>query len=160
MAKPGMSFLKIRTQMFFDRPKVLRAVSKAAARAMSRIGGYLRLTARRSIRPRTGSAAPGKPPHSHTGVLRDSIFYSYSRERNSVVVGPTPARGVRDQTPMRAPELLEKGGTAVRKVRDRRTKRTRRQRYSYEARPYMGPALEKARAAEKLAAFWKDVVKG
>lgn len=49
--------------LFFDRPKVRRAVDKAKRQVLSRGGAFIRTTAKRSIRKRKGTAPPGKPPH-------------------------------------------------------------------------------------------------
>ena len=74
--------------LFFDRPKVQRAVDKAKRAVLSRAGAFVRQTAKQSIRKRKGVAPSGKPPHSHTGLLRRFIFFGYDCGSDSVVVGP------------------------------------------------------------------------
>ncbi len=137
-------------QMFFDRPKVRRAVDAARRKVLSKAGAFIRQTARTSIRKRKGSSKPGNPPHSHVGLLRRFILFGYDRQSDTVVVGPV---GFRDST---APRVLERGGTTT-VTRRRRGKRTER-RVRIAARPYMNPALEKERP--KLPELWRNSVKG
>lgn len=136
--------------LFFDRPKVRRAVDKAKRQVLSRGGAFIRTTAKRSIRKRKGTAPPGKPPHSHEGSLRRLIFFGYDKQTDSVVVGPV---GFRRGT---APNVLEFGGTAVVEKRLRRGRRVRR-RVRIAQRAYMGPALEKERP--KLPKLWANSVR-
>jgi len=137
-------------QMFFDRPKVKRAVDAARRRVLSKAGAFIRQTARTSIRKRTGTSKPGSPPYSHVGLLRRFILFGYDRGSDSVVVGPV---GFRRST---APSVLEFGGqTTV--TRRRRGKRTER-RVRIAPRPYMNPALEKERP--KLPELWRNSVIG
>ncbi len=137
-------------QMFFDRPKVKRAVDAARRRVLSKAGAFIRQTARTSIRKRKGTSKPGQPPHSHVGLLRRFILFGYDRQSDSVVVGPV---GFRAST---APRVLERGGTTT-VTRRRRGKRTER-RVRIAARPYMNPALEKE--LPKLPDLWRNSVKG
>lgn len=152
---------------FFDRQAVKRAVDKSARRPLNRIGGMVRMTARRSIRParrkklaeynryqlseyrwrqRIGlkprklyqASDPGDPPRSRTGVLRRNIYYAYDSYRQSVVVGPARLSRVRHLD--NSPEILEKGGVATIKCGP---KRRTVKRVRIERRPYMKPALTK-----------------
>ena len=140
--------------LFFDRPKVQRAVDKGKRRALSRAGAFIRQRARTSIRKRRPSSRPGEPPSSHTGLLRRFILFGYDRQRDSVVVGPVGFRR------SRAPNVLEFGGRAiVESGRTRRSGRMRKKRtVRIAARPYMRPALEKERS--NLPAVWRNSVKG
>ncbi|MEN6385140.1 MAG: hypothetical protein ABFD79_08055, partial [Phycisphaerales bacterium] len=64
----GKQIFKVKT-LFFDRPAVLAAVDSATRKVLNRIGGMIRLTARRSIKKAPNGKAvskPGKPPLSHT----------------------------------------------------------------------------------------------
>lgn len=137
-------------QMFFDRPKVKRAVDAARRKVLSKAGAFIRQTARTSIRNRKGTSKPGDPPHSHVGLLRRFILFGYDRQSDSVVVGPV---GFRQSI---APRVLERGGTTT-VTRRRRGRRTER-RVRIAARPYMKPALEKERS--KLLELWRNSVKG
>ncbi|MCL4199681.1 MAG: hypothetical protein KJZ69_19460 [Phycisphaerales bacterium] len=137
-------------QMFFDRPKVKRAVDAARRKVLSKAGAFIRQTARTSIRKRKCTRKPGAPPHSHVGLLRRFILFGYDRQSDSVVVGPV---GFKAST---APRVLERGGTTT-VTRRKRGKRTDR-RVRIAARPYMQPALEKERP--KLPELWRNSVRG
>lgn len=137
--------------LFFDRPKVQRAMDRAKRRSLSRAGAFIRQRARTSIRKRKRQSRPGQPPSSHTGLLRRFILFGYDRRGDSVVVGPVGFRR------SRAPNVLEFGGRSTvesRRRGGRRQKRTVR----ISARPYMRPALEKERS--QLPAVWRNSVRG
>ena len=74
---------------FFDRAAIESQLSKQERARLSKIGAFIRRRAKSSIRKRKKPSPPGKPPSSHTGVLKDFIFFAYDSERRSVVVGPT-----------------------------------------------------------------------
>ena len=137
--------------IFFDRKAVRSAVDRTARRVLSRFGAFVRRAAKSSIRKRKRASAPGEPPSSHTGLLKQFIFFGYDRDRRSVVTGPQRL----NQKVGDAPAALEHGGvsTVVEGLRGRR----RRRRVRIKARPYMGPAFEQERP--KLAAMWRDSVK-
>lgn len=137
-------------QMFFDRPKVKRAVDAARRRVLSKAGAFIRQTARTSIRKRKGTSKPGQPPHSHVGLLRRFILFGYDKQSGSVVIGPVAFRT------SAAPRVLERGGTTTvtRRTRGKRTER----RVRIAARPYMQPALEMERP--KLPELWRNSVRG
>ena len=161
----GFKFDKARS--FFDRKAVLKRVDRARRHVLSKFGGYVRKTARRSItkapyitrKPRgqkrvdfrTKISRPGRPPYSRTGLLKKLIFFGYDPRRDSVVIGPEPL----NQKTGDAPEALEYGGTStvVEGPKDNRRKR----RVQIKARPYMGPAFLKAQA--KLPPLWRDSVR-
>jgi len=138
-------------QMFFDRKAVTGAVDRATRKVLSRFGAFVRTGARHSIRKRKRASAPGEPPSSHTGLLRNFIFFGYDRDRRSVVIGPQRL----NQKIGDAPQALEYGGpsTVVEGLRGRRRKR----RINIAARPFMGPAFE--REKPKLPAMWANSVK-
>jgi phage gpG-like protein len=137
--------------MFFDRAKIVRAVSRAKRQVLSKAGAFIRQRARTSIRRRKGTSRPGEPPLSHTGLLRRFILFGYDRRSESVVVGPV---GFRRST---APNVLEFGGrTSIESRRRQRRKRSRVVRIA--ARPYMKPALEKERS--NLPPLWRNSVRG
>ena len=137
--------------LFFDRPKVQRAVDKAKRAVLSRAGAFIRQTAKQSMRHRKGSAPPGRPPYVHAGHLRRLIFFGYDANSESVVIGPL---GFRRSD---APNVLEFGGATVVERRRRRGRRERR-KVRIARRPYMGPALEKERP--KLPKLWANSVRG
>ncbi len=141
--------------LFFNRPKVRRAVDRARRRALSRAGAFIRQRARTSMRRRRGSSRPGEPPHAHEGSLRRLLFFAYDPSAESVVVGPV---GFRRSD---APTTLEFGGAAT--VTRRRSRRDDKRvvesrRVRIEARPYMGPALRKE--LPTLPKAWAGSVRG
>lgn len=141
---------------FFDRARVRKAVDRAKRRELARAGGFVRQVARRSIRKRRAISKPGQPPSSHEGSLRRFLFFAWDSRTESVVVGPASFRG------SRAPELLERGGKAeVRRITRKNGKRTvRTERADYRPRPYMRPALRTAVDSGKVAARWRNSVRG
>jgi hypothetical protein len=133
--------------LFFDRQAVISRVDPATRKVLSKFGAFVRRTAKGSIRNRKTAAPPGSPPSSHTGLLKKFIFFGYDPDQRSVVIGPTrlDRRGRGE-----APSLLEHGGQTT------LTRRGKRERATYRARPYMGPAFEKEQP--KLPAMWRDSV--
>jgi hypothetical protein len=136
---------------FFDAPKIVAAVDKATRNVLSRFGAFVRRTAKGSIRKAKSPSKPGKPPHSHVGLLKEFIFFSFDVESRSVVIGPTRL----NQKSGSAPSVLEYGGTTS--IVTRRNGRTSRRRVTIAERPYMNPALDKE--LPKLPAMWRDSVK-
>ena len=132
--------------LFFDRQVVTNSADRAQRKVLSKFGAFVRQTARTSIRKRKSISEPGQPPSSHTGLLKRNIFFVFSPETRSVVIGPILLNKQSD-----APRLLEHGDTVVRK------RRTKRVRLKYRARPFMGPAFE--REQQKLPALWRNSVK-
>ena len=137
--------------LFFDRPKVQRAMDRAKRRSLSRAGAFIRQRARTSIRKRKRQSRPGQPPSSHTGLLRRFILFGYDRRSDSVVVGPVGFRR------SRAPNVLEFGGRTTVELR-RRGGRRQKRTVRIAARPYKRPALEKERT--QLPAVWRNSVRG
>jgi len=138
-------------ELFFDREKVIRSVERGQRRAMTRVGGFVRTTARRSIRKRKRASEPGKPPSSHTGLLRGGIFFNYEPDQGTVVIGPVKFKN------SNAPEVLEYGGTATIRRRNTKNEKKRVERVRVRARPYMGPALETSR--ERIPDAFEDIMR-
>lgn len=130
------------TQLFFDRPAVIRAMDAAQRRALAKAGATVRTTAARSIRKRKGVSRPGQPPSSHEGSLRRLMRFGWDPSRRVVVVGPLKfGKG-------EAPALLERGGVVSRDG----------ERARYRPRPFMAPALEKS--TRTLPAAFRGTLKG
>jgi len=150
--------------LFFDRDRVVRGMSRAERKVLSRFGAFVRQAARQSIRrapaqrrpARSGtrrrrqarnSSLPGRPPLSHTGLLKQHIYFIYDPQRKSVVIGPArlnkPSAG--------ALEALEYGG-----VTQLITKKKSRQ-IDIAARPFMRPAFDQELKA--LPPRWQDSLK-
>lgn len=141
----GMRLTQTKAQ-FFDRPAIVKSVDRGTRKVLSKFGAFVRRAAQSSIRKRKTVSAAGQPPSSHTGLLKRNIFFVYSEDRQSVVIGPILLNKGTD-----APRLLEHGDTVT------RTRRRRRVRMTYRPRPFMGPAFE--REQQKLPALWRDSVK-
>lgn len=137
------------TQLFFDRAAVAGAVVRAEHRVMNHAGALTRKIARQSLRRRKRASAPGQPPTSRTGLLKNFTFYHYDRSRATVIVGPYKF-GTR--VPYVVTETLEFGGRVSRRGRD-----GRRIEMRYAARPYMRPALDKV--APRFPGLWRDTVR-
>jgi hypothetical protein len=141
--------LKIKS-MFFDRPKVQRAVNRSKRKVLSKAGAFIRTSARSSIRPRKGTSSPGQPPFSHEGSLRRLILFGYDAKSDSVVVGPV---GFKQST---APRALETGSTTT--IYHRRKGKLVSQKVRIASRPFMMPALR--REQSKLPPLWRNSVRG
>ncbi len=124
---------------FFDRKAVLDPVKKANLRSLSKAGAFVRRTAKGGIRKQKKISKVGNPPSSHTGKLKDFIFFGLDEARQSVFVGPIRLNG----TDGEAPRLLEKSGVSHKGWR-------------YRKRPFMLPALEKE--SPKFPGFWSKSV--
>lgn len=133
--------------LFFDRQVVTSAAERGTRKVLARFGAFVRQSARTSIRQRKSISAPGQPPSSHTGLLKRNIFFVYSPESRSVVIGPILLNGKQTD----APRLLEHGDMVVRRQRNRAVRMT------YRPRPFMGPAF--AREQQKLPALWRDSIR-
>jgi hypothetical protein len=123
-------------QGFFDRAAVRAAVGPVMANALSMFGAAVMVRARWSIRSVQGRkpSAPGTPPRSHSGLLRDFILFALDPETLTVVIGPSKLPGMIGD----APRALEYTG------------QSRAWRYGvpggvpiqFAPRPYMRPAFE------------------
>lgn len=160
---------------------VKRLLDDATIGPMNRIGGFIRLTAARSMRnkryPQT--AAAGEPPYSHLGLIKRLMAYSYDPSAGSLIAGPMAINTPSDSGEFTVPQLLEFGGRH--RIREKRTffalpkgttkvkkKKGRIQNtvrvtlkegtyVEYPPHPFMGPALEKAMQADKLRQAWSIV---
>ena len=140
------------TKLFFDAPAVTNALDKAARKVLSRFGAYVRRTARTSIRKSKKISEPGKPPRSHTGLLRQFIFFAHDPETQGVVIGPERLNSKIGDVP----EVLEYGGTTT-IATYRRRKVVGKRVVRIAARQFMHPALTKELPG--LPAMWADSVK-
>ena len=133
---------------FFDRQLVMAATSRAERQVLSRFGAFVRQRARTSIRSRRAISAPGLPPSSHVGLLKQFILFAYDPAHASVVIGPVRLNA---KTSGDAPRLLEYGGSAL------RTRQGKLVRCQYRPRPFMAPSL----AAEigRLPPLWRDSIR-
>jgi hypothetical protein len=139
---------------FFDVPKVTRAVDAATRKVLSKFGAFVRRRARSSIRKRKAVSAPGDPPSSHRGWLRQHIYFAYDFAQKSVVTGPIQlGRGT-------APKALEHGGpsTGFRRFKSNGQWFTAMREIAYiRPRPFMQPAFEAE--LPNAPRLWRDAVR-
>ncbi|RPI59140.1 MAG: hypothetical protein EHM48_09340 [Planctomycetaceae bacterium] len=155
----------------------MAAIDSAKRANLSRQGAFVRRAAKSLIRKRKKASEPGSPPSSHTGLLREFIYFAYEPFTQSVIIGPVKTNQVffdGDGEPVTGtvPEVLEYGGSIrVREVfqygkwrrADLRSRRklaglpSRLRKVTIAARPYMAPALVSAK--EDLAKVWQNSVR-
>lgn len=125
---------------------ILTPAEKFQNRLLKQFGGYVRTTARRSIRPanrKRQTSEPGQPPLFHRGRLtyKDTIFFVVDARRKEVVIGGVLLSDTKSETAV--PGVLEHGGIAI-----FRQKRGKGQVFRKSARvlprPHMAPAFSKA----------------
>jgi hypothetical protein len=168
---------------FFDSPLIESLIDQAMPRALSKAGAYVRRTAIGLIRPvgkRGKPSAPGRPPKSRTGLLREFLFFAFDPSRNSVVIGPAKTNqvhfmGAGEPVTGTVPSVLEHGGAIgvlevwsdylqkwtradLRSKRRLAGRRTRIRTVTIAKRPYMQPAYDKEQAAGTFSATWQDVL--
>jgi hypothetical protein len=165
---------------FFDVPKVVDAVTRAKLAVFSKAGAFVRRTAKGLIRKGKKPSRPGSPPHDVTGILKRFIYFALGPSKDSVVIGPAKTNQIffdADGQPVKGtvPEVLEYGGQiGIEEVQSPFSGRWRRRDFRYrragtqaewkrrrrivriEARPYMGPALQKNQS--KFPGLWADSV--
>ena len=79
--------IDIRRQVVIFLPRLNTAADQMIHKGLTRIGGAIRLTARRSIKRSKKPSVAGTPPHTQTGKLRESILYAV--EDKTVYIGPS-----------------------------------------------------------------------
>lgn len=114
-----------------DQPDdVLNAVKSRVRDSMAHLAAKIRLAAQASIRTSKEPSPPGSPPHTREGQLRRAIAFDVGD--SDAIVGP------RASVVGQIGELMEFGGEFFGR--------------EYEARPFMGPALEEA--VDDFAGQW------
>lgn len=155
--------IPLRSAQFLDRAAVHKAVGKRNARALGRVGAFIRRRARSSMRRRKKVSTPGSPPSAHStdkvATLKNIQFF-FDQRKQSLVVGPVKLNQANDLVGgagrVTIPQLMEHGGRvsileksydgtrwrrADRRRRTRAWEVTRRRIATYQPRPFMGPAL-------------------
>lgn len=174
------------TDYFFDRIEIIEQIETAERKNLSKIGAFIRQRARSSMRRRKQASSPGTPPSAHSRdrvATLKNILFGYQRNTHSVVIGPVKlnqANYVPDGGQTTLPQLHEFGGSIfiheerLKKNRgdgkwyrrDLRSKRElpwkdyRLKLAKYEARPFMGPALEAEIAAGTITDVWRASIGG
>jgi len=131
-------------ECFFDREIVQMAMDKKTHKVLRVFGALVRKTARWSIKRKKSPSLPGQPPRNVTGLLKNFIWFSYDRDKQSVVIGPAKLDKRHD-----VPHVLEYGGAAY--------STTKRTMYKFSARPYMNPAFEKIQKSH-LPKLWEESI--
>jgi hypothetical protein len=159
---------------YFDRQKVIKQLGRKKANALKRAGAFIRRRARSSLRPAPKRARrekrSGLPPRIRAKGSRASlknIQYGLADDRESIVIGPVllPNRKPKGSSAATVPELLTKGGTARLDAYSNggdvwnlgtnpQAAHRRTVNATYDPHPFMGPALDKERAAGTLDAIW------
>lgn len=147
---------------FFRQKTIDDMISKKRYRALSKMGAFVRRSAKTSLRYRKKPSPPGAPPSVHRSnmfkrrktdkqgnskdvmqsPLRELLFFAYDQQAKSVVVGPVPlgAKAI-------VPGVLERGGSVVSRTQGRP------RRVTIAPRPYMKPAVNRER--HKFKALFK-----
>jgi len=152
----GMIGLKVDESkgLFFDRDRVIGALTKEERKRLSKFGSYTMTSARRRIRTRKRTSRPGESPTNRLGLLKKFIFFVYSPSSRSVIIGPAAL----NQRNREAPRLLEYGGKGTTSwwitARNPKASKTAH----YEARPYMQPSFEE-NLKKLVPDLWKNSVK-
>lgn len=137
---------------FFDPKKITDPAERAQLKMLAKHGAYVRRKAKSMIRRRKRVSSPGEPPSSHSGELRNFIFFFVEKADKNVITGPILLNSKRNNSPPN-PSLLEHGGDAVRRRWNAKKREWGEARgVHYEPRPFMAPAQEavQAQAAEAL----------
>jgi len=151
-------------RVLLDVSKVQHSVDKEKRRATMRGLAFVRRRARSSLRRRKKVSEPGSPPSVHArGRGLKTILFEYDSRTGGGRVGPVKLDGtnnlvINEKT---AASTQEFGGKVrLRQRRRRGQKRQPARVVRYEARPFMGPALEKEVAEGNIASPWANVVGG
>lgn len=137
--------IDVKFSMFFDRANVQKHVKDCTKSVLSKAGAFARRTMKGLIRSAKKSADPGDPPKSHTGRLKDLIYFGYDEQSQSVVIGPALFKS---QNPT-VPQLLNEGGV----TKHWRTGKPAR----YRAFPFVEPTMEIEEP--KIPNLFRDAIK-
>lgn len=171
----GVSFRMPSNAIFFNTKEIEDHVQKAEQKVLSRFGFLTRKDAKSSMRRRKkGPSDPGKTPRVVTGLLKNFIFFSYDKFKQSVVTGPVRLSGFKNAG--EAPENLEYGGSfyvgpttykkRLKPGRDSKGRflksrivevKTKGGFVKVKPRPFMNPAFER-QIDEHMPGLWKDSI--
>ena len=86
----AMNFKAARAQIW-NAINIKQKMDNASFRAMSKFGAYVMYTARRSMKSRDGSSAPGTPPYAHgvENIKSNPIGrVKFDPSIDNVIIGP------------------------------------------------------------------------
>lgn len=110
--------MKFKTRIEINHQKVVDRVRTGEIRALTKESAETRKKARSSIRKRKKASAPGTPPSSHIGRLKNLIFFAIEQKKQiSSVIGPALWGNPRSSMPV--PHILEYGGETITNSRRR-----------------------------------------
>ena len=78
----------MKVHLEFDESRILIAVKSGNITALRRSGAYIRKAARNRVTQSSNASAPGTPPNTRRGLLKQSLLFGVEKQRQSVVVGP------------------------------------------------------------------------
>lgn len=133
---PNIGFKLPPNSVFFYPKAVDTAQEKAEKKVLGRFGFYVRRDSRGKMRKKKKPSKKGSPPRVVTGLLKNFIFYSYDKFRQSVVIGAAKLAGFKGAGV--APARLENKNDLDRQ--------------------FMDPAF-KRQLAEHMPGMWKDSIK-
>jgi len=110
----------LRVAFRIDDEELIGLVSDNARRALMRLGGWIRTTARRSMRKadrlRGKPSEPGSPPKARLGFIKLKVEFAYDKNKKALVVGPEIRKESNRKSPRTergVPNLMEFGGEEV-----------------------------------------------
>lgn len=114
--------------------RVVKHEEDVRRKTLFKTAAFGRTTMKRSIRKRKGPSAPGQPPHSHVGTLRDLMKFRVDLADGSLVVGPEIFKPRHQPHGAPVPRILDVGGS----FRYGRAGRL----LTFKARPFVQSAFE------------------
>lgn len=116
--------------------KLNQRVKVGKSRAIFRVAAYIRTSAKRSMRLRSGPSQAPAPPHAHTKAGLRAIEFAVDPSLESAIVGPVkfPGSNFFDSP---VPHIHEFGGSYL----------ARTGIYQYPQRPYMSTTLKRLHAS-------------
>lgn len=133
------SMFKTKTYLRLRFKTVQKKIKEGKNKALYRVAGLIRTTAKHSMRKRPGPSQAGSPPHAHTRTGLRVINFVVDQARSSAIVGPMkfPSSNFFNEP---VPHIQEFGATVAH----------RRKYYTYPERSFMGWTLKKLTAEGKI----------
>lgn len=168
------------TTFRLDAAALLDKIDEDHRRAFIRLGGYIRTTARRSMRRTKNKNLPAfpapQPPRARLGTIRDLYQFAYDTAKKRLVAGPEVTTKQGRKPPVLSSTLpthiQEAGGNvkvgpkgmvlsrSIGRGKNKTVQETTfapGQTIRIPARPYSAPALERAIREEKLKKYWEAI---
>lgn len=152
---------KTRVVLKLETQAVVDAIKKGAFKSIKHAAGSIRKGAKDSMVKAKGASAPGTPPNRHRSRLYGSILFDADERKLEAVIGPSYDKMSSRGYPPWMASMHERGGvfggdlTSEGKSAHKKKRKQDRRTRTYPARPFMAPALE--RAKPRLAAFFANI---